>query len=331
MSEKFKKINKEFLLTDSTLNSYSYRLLTSGYDLAAFKKNPIGYYMHGTEEFPREMGVLVKWEDLRAEGDNVYGKPCINLTHPRGPRTVDEIESGFLNAASVGHIVALGISYKPEDYLPDQKGPTVSKWFNREASLVDVPGNYNALTDLVDENDMPLNLADFNIQKIHMKQIFINPAQLALMNLKADAEQSAVDAALTDLVAKAGKVDGLEKDLNAEKLKVTGLETQINAANEKAVTDLLAQAVKETRCTQEFANLIATSHKGKVEDVKAIIATMKPYAPIVSQLNAGDDTNVGKTWEELDREGKLEDLKAKNPGAFKALFKQRFNAEYTGA
>jgi hypothetical protein len=56
-----------------------------------FQKNPIGYYMHLRDK----QGVLVKWEDLRMDGDKVFGKPCINLSHPRGERTVDEVESGF--------------------------------------------------------------------------------------------------------------------------------------------------------------------------------------------------------------------------------------------
>lgn len=332
MADKFKKIDKEFLLTDSTLNCYGYRLLTTGYDLSAFKKNPIGYYMHGTEEFPREMGVLVKWEDLRSDGDQVFAKPCINLAHPRGQRTVDEVESGFLNAASVGHLVALEISSNPADYLPGQQGPTITRWFNREASLVDIPGNYNALTDLVDENDKPLNLADFNIQQITMKQIFLNPAQLALMNLKADAEQSAVDAAFADLVAKAGKVEGLEKTLNEQTQKLKELNESIAAANVQTVKDLLAQAVKETKCTQEFANLIATSHKDNVDGVKALIATMKPYVPMTTGLISEEDGKYnGKTYDELDKSGELENLKAKEPETFKTLYKQRWGKEYTGA
>jgi hypothetical protein len=111
LMDKFKKIDKDFLLTDSSLNSYSYRLLTSGYLMDEFKKNPIGYYLHAdpdNTEYTRKDGVLVKWEDIRKDGDNVYGKPCINLSHPRGQKTVDEIESGFLNAASMGHFVVIG-------------------------------------------------------------------------------------------------------------------------------------------------------------------------------------------------------------------------------
>ena len=336
MSGTFKKIDKEYLLTDSTLNSYGYRLLTRGYQLSAFRKNPIGYYMHGTDEFPREMGVLIRWDDLRADGDQVYGKPCINLNHPRGQRTVEEVESGFLNAASVGHIVALEISSNPGDYLSGQAGPTISKWFNREASLVDIPGNYNALTDLVDVNDNPLNLSDFNINNLTMKQIFLNPAQLALMNLKADAEQSVVDTAFADLVAKAGKVDGLIKDLNAAqkdasdaKLALDGLKKTV--ADEE-VKDLLVTAVKETRCTQAAADLLAKQYAGKPDELKGLVATMQPYQPVVSRLAVTGDGKVnGKTYDELDTEGKLEDLKANDPDAFKNLYRQRWGVEYTGA
>ncbi|WP_315814071.1 hypothetical protein [Paraflavitalea speifideaquila] len=75
------KLNKEFLITDSTVNVYGFRLLTSGYLMDEFKKNPIGYYMHKREE-----GVLVRWEGFRVEGDAVYAKPVINMSHPRGSR-----------------------------------------------------------------------------------------------------------------------------------------------------------------------------------------------------------------------------------------------------
>lgn len=328
MADKFKKIDKEYLITDSSLNSYSYRLLTSGYDLSAYKKNPIGYYMHGTDEFPREMGVLVKWDDLRADGDKVFGKPCINLTHPRGQRTVDEVESGFLNAASVGHLVALEISENPEDYLPGQKGVTVSKWFNRETSLVDVPGNFNALTDLVDAKGNLLNLADFNINKITMKQIFLNPAQLAHMNLKADAEQSAVDTAFANLVAKAGRVDGLETELAAEKLKLTGFQNDLKAANEQAVKDLFAEAATANKCTKAFADLMTGTLKDNLTEAKKVVAELKPYTPITTALSgeAADDYK-GKTWDELDKSGKLENLKATNRAHYNKLFKDQFGKE----
>lgn len=337
---KYKKIDKEFLLTDSSLNSYSYRLLTSGYDLSAFKKNPIGYYMHGTKEHPREQGVLVKWEDLRMEGDKVYGTPCINLSHPRGQRTVDEIESGFLNAASVGHIVAVAISSDAKDYLPDQKGPTIIKWFNREASLVDIPGNYNALTDLVDENDVPINLADFNIKNLNMKQIILTAAQLALIpNLKADASQTDVDGALSDLVAKAAKVDQLTSDLAAANTGKTKAETDLanfkKTTVENQVKDLADNAVAEGRCTKEAGEQLKKDYATNPEGLKSLVATMKPYESVVDKTKAATGSKrladlVAMDYEKLDKEGLVEELKALSMDDFKTKYKAYTGADYTG-
>jgi hypothetical protein len=118
----------------------------------------------------RESGVVLKWEDLRIKGDVVFGKPVINLSHPRAQQTIDEVENGFLNAASVGHIVVLEWTDEATFKLPNQEGPTVTKWFNRECSLVDIPGNFNSYS-LFDKADNPISLAAL---KATSKPLFSN-------------------------------------------------------------------------------------------------------------------------------------------------------------
>ena len=337
MADTFKKIDREFVLGDSSLNSYSYRLLTSGYLMDEFKKNPIGYHMHGKGEFTREQGVLVKWDDLRMQDDKVYGKPCINLNHPRGQRTVDEIESGFLNAASFGQLVALEISSNPADYLEGQTGPTISKWYNRECSLVDVPGNYNATAqDLVDENDKPIDLSDFNTQKFNMEKIFLTPAQLAAIpNLKADADQATVNIALQDLIAKAGKVDGLTTELatanTAKETAETDLTDLKTATATKEVADLAATALKEGRITKEGADKLVVQYAGKPVELKDLLSAFQPYKGIVANLNPAAKNVadlVAKDYDELDKSGKLEDLLAAAPDEFYSKYENRFSKKH---
>ena len=224
--------------------------------MSEFEKNPIGYYMH-----QREKGVLVKWIDLRLDGDCVYGKPCINLSHERGQQTVEEIENGFLNAASCGHFIVLGVSDNPTDYLADQKGPTVNKWFNRECSLVDVPGNFEALTNLFDANDNPIKLADLlSTQQqnfLKMKQVFLTAEQLGKLNLKADtADVAAVEVAFNNLVAEAAKVPQLVQDLGAANTKAKTAEDALTALQTSTVTkevdDLLSAALNtDKKITKE--------------------------------------------------------------------------------
>jgi hypothetical protein len=134
------KLEKKFVLGDSSLNSYGFRLLTSGFMVDEFKKNPIGYYMHD-----RGGGVVLRWDNIQIDGDKITGIPVINTSNERGIKTLDEVKNNFLNAASFGSIVAIETSDDPALKLPGQAGVTVTKWFARECSLVDIPGNFNAL------------------------------------------------------------------------------------------------------------------------------------------------------------------------------------------
>ncbi|MDL1913042.1 MAG: hypothetical protein FDW93_00730 [Bergeyella sp.] len=108
----------------------------------------------------RGKGVVVRWEDFRVEGDKVFAKPVINLFHPEGEKIAGQIKNGFLNTASVGKITVLEISNDPKLKLKGQTRPTGTKWFPREISLVDIPGNYNAFANLYDAQDNLLNLSD---------------------------------------------------------------------------------------------------------------------------------------------------------------------------
>ncbi len=331
---KAKKIDKEFLITDSNVNCYGFRLLTEGYLIDEYKKNPIGYHMHY-----RDDGVVVRWEDLRIDGDKVYGKPVVNLSNERGQQTVDEIENKFLNGASVGHIVALEFSEDPAMMLPGQYGPTITKWFNRECSLVDIPGNFNSLA-LYDKDGNEIKLADFKTNNsFNMKQIILTAAQLALIpNLKANPEQNDIDQAFNDLIAKSQKVDALQGQVNNLTSEVGTLKVENanlkSAGSEKEVTDMLEVALnKDKKITKETSDLFAVQYKGKPVELKAVLATMQPIGGVVKNLNAtGGGANLqkfeGKTWDELDEAGLLPALKAASTDAFFDKFKDEFGKKH---
>lgn len=341
LMEKFKKIDKEFLLTDNTVNCYGFRLLTSGYLLDEFKKNPIGYHLHANEEMTehtRKDGVLVRWDDFRTDGDKVYAKPSINLSHPRGQRTVDEIENGFLNAASIGQIVAIDIDENPANFLTDQTGPTVTKWFNRECSLVDIPGNYNAVS-LFDKEGKPINLADFTQSKItsKMKVINVTAANLAAMNLTADAEQAAFETSFTDLVAKAKKVDQLTTDLAAANTAKTNAENALTefkkTANTEKVADLVAKGVTDKKWSVQEGELLKADYALNADGLQKIYDARGSYVSLADTIEKGGQELkdlMAKSYTELDKGGKLEKLKSLSMESFKAKYKEQFGSEYAG-
>ena len=324
---KLKKIDKEFLLTDSSVNSYGFRLMTSGYLMAEYQKNPIGYDMH-----KRDTGVLVRWEDLRVDGEKVYGKPVINLNHVNGQKTVEDIENGFLNAASVGHLVILEMTDDPSMKLAGQVGPTATKWFNRECSLVDVPGNFNALK-LYDKDEKEINLADFTITKLpnEMKKFELTGAQLAALNLKAESTDTDFATVMNDLVAKAAKVDSLtlaNTNLNAE---VASLK---EAGSKKEVKGILEAALAAKKITQELSNTLEKDYATNPTGLKAVVDALPEYQGVVKHIEKTVPMNekrvqdlVAKGFDALMETGEIVELKAKAPEAYKQLYKDTFGSE----
>ena len=295
-----KRIDREFCLTDSSVNCYGYRLLTDGLEIDRYRP-PVGFLMHD-----RDKGVAVQWTDFRREGDAVFATPIVN--DALFPELVQQIEEGFINAASVGHIVALEVSDDPADKLPGQDGPTVKRWFPREISLVDIPGNYNALGRLYDENDNVLHdlAAHLNNKNMNLKEIF--------PDLQSEEETEVVKY-LTALRNKALSADSLQKELD-----------DLRAENARAdVRALLDKAVAEHRITTELADCLATDYAGKMEALRNLIDKM-PAKKAVPQHEPkkADDGIASLSWDELDKKGLLPRLKAENPDLFTAKFNAKF-------
>jgi len=327
VSEQFKKIDKEFCLTDNSVNVYGYRLLTEGLDLAQYKKNPIGFLMHD-----REGGVLVKWEDFRTEGDKLFGKPVINLSHPKGVDIAAQVENGFINAASMGKIICLAATDDTALKMEGQTGPTVTKWFPREISFVDIPGNHNALANLYDINDNELNLADFVKPKNEtMSKILLTAVMLTALNLSDKSSEEDANKAFQDLIDNAKKVPGLEKDLADKSKALTDKETELadlkKAGIAKEVQDLLDKGKADKKLTAELATELADSFAGNPAGLAKVITAMPAQTLVTEQL--GDDAKnlaafEGKKWDDLYAANELEGVRTQFPDLYEKLRKEKF-------
>ena len=330
MTEKFKKIERQYVLSDSTVNEYGFRLLTSGYQIDSFQKNPIGYYMHR-----REDGIVLKWEDLRVEDDKVLGTPVINLSNGRGLQTCSEAENGFLNAASVGHIVVLEYSMEKEMMLPGQTGPTITKWYNKECSLVDIPGNCNALTTLYDAQENELNLVDLNI-----RQPFVKPMQhsilrdlCAALRIENDADEQAVTNAVQSLVAKTDSIELENRLLRSDKYDLQQQIEQINNVRTKhEVTALLERALEDKKITTELSGKLAKDYAANPAGLKDLLAAMPAYRSIAELLKSKqpDSTEALWQWDDYEKNDpagkKLKELRANDPVRYRELFDKKFTA-----
>jgi hypothetical protein len=329
MIEKFKKIDRQYVLSDSSVNEYGFRLLTSGYQIDSFRKNPIGYYMH-----QREDGIALKWEDLHISDDKVIGTPVVNLANSRGEQTCNEAENGFLNAASVGHIVVLEYSMDKEMMLPGQTGPTITKWYNKECSLVDIPGNCNALTRLYDVHENMLNLVDMNIGKPIIQLPKSTFAQLnETLQLSENTNENELVLTVQNLVAKTHHLETENMALSADKHKLQQQLDEINNIRRKyEITALLDRALEDKKITTELRGKLAADYAANPDGLKALLAAMPAYRTIAEQLNSQrpDMAEAQWEWDDYERKdpagNKLKDLRANDPVRYKELFERKFAA-----
>ncbi|MDD2633943.1 MAG: hypothetical protein PHW82_00420 [Bacteroidales bacterium] len=310
----FEKVDKEFCLTDNTVNVYGYRCLTEGLLLDKFKP-AIGYKMHN-----RDLGVAVKWEDFRIEKDKVFAKPVVNTT--LFPTLVDEIKDGFMNAASCGKIVAVEISDDKKDAVKGQYGPTLKKWFPREISIVDIPGNYSAHAKLYDESDNVIrDLSDAkpnnptNNTKRDMKQITMTAAMIAALSLSDNSTDNEFESAIQNVVAKATKFDAVKKEL--DDLKASSSKNEVEA--------ILKKGIEDKKLTKDLSDKLMVSFAENPKGLQDLVNSM-PAQVRVTETNGNVDVPEkyqGKSFQDLYVSGELEAVKRDYPTYYESLTKQK--------
>lgn len=140
----------KFLIMDSSILRNGWRYEMAGLDLASFEKNPICLFMHKREdEWDRDKNkdgsqIVGKWEDLVVENGALYGWVVFDSADEFAAKIEGKVERGFINAVSAGTLID---EYKYDDafMLPNQTGPTITKWTIGEVSIVDMPNCANAV------------------------------------------------------------------------------------------------------------------------------------------------------------------------------------------
>ena len=64
-------MNKTFVVSDESVNSYGYTILTAGIDLSRFEKNPIMLLQHDSKN------IIGKWENVRIEDNKLLADAVV--------------------------------------------------------------------------------------------------------------------------------------------------------------------------------------------------------------------------------------------------------------
>lgn len=313
---------KRVILSDSSLNRYGFRVLTSGLLLDAFKKNPIMLYGHFRDEGTPlwcDYKPIGYWDDLQIEGDDFSGIPIFDKVDELSKTIAAKYEAGTLRSASIGFRI-LATSSEKEYLLPGQTRETVTIAEVMEASIVDIPANSNAVR-LYDRTSSVLLAADKGINEVPAllttskeKTMTLKatwPAFLALLGIEKDkAEATELSAENFDSIhAEMARLKSENGTLVTAKTEVDGKLATATAEITQLKADI---GTKDTEITQLKSE--ATAKDTEINQLKEQVQNLKNGpAP-------GGGTPAPKG--EPQGEGEKEELAAfadENPGNYQGI------------
>lgn len=202
------KPNKTFILSDESVNSHGFRVITSGIDLIDFIKNPVMLRNH-------EGDAIGFWENIRVEDNKLLAEPVFSESDDLAIQTAEKVADGTLKAASIG--IENAVFTYDTKYNVDraEHGAIIScKIF--EASIVEFPSNSNALV-LYDEKRNAIKMNWRNVSDYASNHLFtnrnkikMNKETLKLLHLNDDANVTDVHNAVTQLL---NKLQGYESEM----------------------------------------------------------------------------------------------------------------------
>ncbi len=320
---------RRVVISDENLNSYGFWIKTDGIDVSQFGKNPILLWMHnrafrGTED---EVLPIGKVTDLKFENGALSGLPVFDQTDKFAKKIESKWEAGILNMGSPG-LQVIEESELAEHLKPGQTRRTVLKSKLRELSIVDLGSNDNALglafydtegkiIELADGNECPVSLLDK--QTNNQKQ---NETEMKKIALTLGKPETATEEELNADVA------NLLKENKELKDKETVRELAEKTARETEAEALVDKAIKEGKINasakESFKKLFATDF----DSAKLSLESISARPNIAGQIANEGEGNVSKfeklSWDELDKQGLLIELHAKNPTLYKQKFDDKF-------
>lgn len=273
-------------LTNDTLNSYGYRVLTDGVDITQYERNPILLYMHNRG---KAIGLI---KDIKRENGEITGELAFDEATELSCQCKKQWDFGSLRMVSIGFKI-VETSDAPEHLLPGQRYATVTKACLLEVSLVDIGANNDAIRLYKDGQLITLSEGgDSPLPRLNHKPTNTTPQMdikvlAQTLGLPETADEAAVNAKLAELKASNDNAESMR--LENEQLKLA----QVTAAVDAAIAAKKIPADKK----QHFLDL------GKAVGIDTLNATFDAIAPatklsaVLEASPSAEETPKAGPWE----------------------------------
>lgn len=323
-----------FILHDDSVNTYRFRMLTAGANLDEFRRNPVMFLHHNDYDLP-----IGRWENIRVEGSQILADAVFDELDDQAMKVKGKVDRGFIRMASIGAWAPEEKTEDPAMMLPGQTGPTVTKWTVREASIVAIGANHNALRMYNRSTGELIDLSDTDAVLRLMDDLFIkkndNMSTLkTILNLQDNASDADIETAVQNLQQENESLKQTNTTFENEnkrlKDEANNAEAQRQQAQKTEAVQLVDAAVRDGRLDASGKDAFIALFDADFERAKATLNAIPKVKSVVSQIEESQvelKDFVSKSWNELDRAGLLPKLKDAAPEIYAQKFKAEFGTE----
>lgn len=294
-----------FVISDESLNSYGFRVLTDGIDTSLFEKNPIALWVHSRPygwDKNREPLPIGKWVNLRRDGKKLIADLEFDEDDEFAVSLMKKVEKGIINMVSAG-LRAITTSDDPAVLIKGQTRPTVIQCLLMEVSLVDIGANRNAMR-LQDEFGTEINLSDrdgnhllpllrdIQHQNLDMK---LHEQIAQVLKLSDNASEADILAAVQNSVTLSLQVSGLQGQVNTLTTEKTNLQNQLKVyqdaektADEQKRIELVDQAIADKKITASEKETYLSLAEKDFDNTKKVLDGMSGVKELGDGGNGGE-------------------------------------------
>lgn len=325
-----------FCVHDESVNTYGFRILTSGINLEEFNKNPVILYNHDDWDTPIGKGENARVEDGRILLDIVFDED-----EDKGKKIQGKVERGFLRMASIGTWPPEAVSDDEALKMPGQTGPTITRCTLREVSVCSIGSNHNALAMYDRDSGERINLNDRRalVRLMDDNSISINyktPSNMSYLTQMLKLSDSASDQAIQEAVQ--GLItlrDNQQAEIATLKTEKQGLQNRVSAfeerekeANKQKAISLVDAAVKDGRIDAKGKDSWLEDFADNFDKAEIRLSSISVRQPVSTQVHSGTAAtgNVqlrDMTFKEILGKDMLRELKKD-----KDLYREKFYETY---
>lgn len=313
---------KRVRITNERVNSYGFRVLTSGLDVAQYERNPVLLWMHQRGQ------VIGLVKELKVENGEVTGELCFDEATELSRQCKRQWEFGSLKMVSAG-LSVIETSAAAAHLAEGQTRPTVTRSKLVEVSLVDIGANDDAIVLRTDgqrinlENGgdtvLPLlNITPLNNNEMELKTIALK------MGLAAEATEQAVLAKAEELAAQA-------TELAAQATELAQLRQENATLKEAGIAALVDAAIGEKKIGMEKkAQFVALGKQIGQEELRKLFDAMAPVVKLSQLVQPGADApGTVAGWKKLSDVPEADRLKLRRetPEQYRQLYKAEYGMD----